>query len=97
MRSGCSREERNLEQPGTDALVWLTAALPVPPAALPAAPPCHSHLAQKARWDHYLRWGVEYDCPIFHGLFKFCRQYAAASIGGCARSVGTCWAGMVVR
>ena len=36
---------------------------------------------QKAKWDSYLKWGIEYDCPIFYGLFKFCRQYAAASIG----------------
>ena len=39
---------------------------------------------QKAKWDSYLKWGIEYDCPIFHGLFKFCRQYAAASIGAWA-------------
>ncbi|KAL4451553.1 hypothetical protein ABPG75_007215 [Micractinium tetrahymenae] len=37
---------------------------------------------QKAKWDNYLKWGIEYDCPIFHGLFRFCRQYAAASIDG---------------
>lgn len=44
------------------------------------SPPMHPP-AQKAKWDGYLKWGIEYDCPIFPGLFKFCRQYAAASIG----------------
>lgn len=43
---------------------------------------CVPALLQKAHWDSYLKWGIEYDCPIFHGLFRFCRQYAAASIGG---------------
>lgn len=29
----------------------------------------------------YLRYGIEMDCPIFYGLFDFCRLYAGASIG----------------
>lgn len=63
---------------------------PAPPApslpCLPSWPGCTPTAAlQKAKWDHYLKWGIEYDCPIFHGLFRFCRQYAAASIGGRAQ------------
>ena len=53
----------------------LASRAPSPPAA-----------KQKAKWDSYLRWGIEYDCPIFPGLFNFCRQYAAASIGACGRA-----------
>ena len=56
-------------------------------ACLPRLPPTLGCAPQKARWDSYLRWGIEYDCPIFHGLFKFCRQYSAASIGEAAAAV----------
>ena len=28
----------------------------------------------------YLKYGIELDCPIFHGLFDFCRLYGGASI-----------------
>lgn len=28
-----------------------------------------------------IRYGIDTDCPIFHGLFDFCRLYAGASIG----------------
>ena len=36
---------------------------------------------QRAAPDRLLRFGVEHDCPVFHGLFDFCRLYAGASIG----------------
>mgnify|MGYP006983455845 CR=1 FL=1 len=32
-------------------------------------------------WNSYLKYGLEYDCPIWHGLFDFCRLYAGASLG----------------
>lgn len=33
----------------------------------------------------YLRYGLDDDCPIFPGLFNFCRLYAGASIEGATK------------
>lgn len=40
---------------------------------------------QTKDWNSYLKYGLEYDCPIFHGLFDFCRLYAGASIEGASQ------------
>lgn len=72
----------NLQKAKWDSYLRLLQPILNTPDAWP--PPNLHFIAQKAKWDSYLKWGIEYDCPIFHGLFKFCRQYAAASIGACA-------------
>jgi hypothetical protein len=35
----------------------------------------------KQQTDAYLKYGIEYDCPIFPGLYNFCSLYTGASIG----------------
>lgn len=43
----------------------------------------------------YLKYGIELDCPIFHGLFDFCRLYAGASLGRKTGGVERCHAMLV--
>ncbi|KAL6785681.1 HDA14 [Auxenochlorella protothecoides x Auxenochlorella symbiontica] len=44
---------------------------------------------EEARSDPraFLKYGIELDCPIFHGLFDFCRLYAGASIDAARKLV----------
>eukprot|EP00887_Chlorella_sp_A99_P001785 scaffold19.g1785.t1 len=54
---------------------------------------------QQQHWDRYLTYGLEHDCPVFPGIFDFCRLYAGASIEGAYKlNHGQCdiainWAG----
>lgn len=70
----------------------------IQPAGHPAQgpPPHQPSLWQASDWNSYLKYGLEYDCPIFHGLFDFCRLYAGASIGAqqahLGPGAGTAWA-----
>lgn len=35
-------------------------------------------------------FGIDHDCPVFPGLFSFCRLYAGASVG-----IALCWSTQV--
>jgi histone deacetylase 1/2 len=50
-------------------------------AALRDTPP----EAFRARAPRLARFGLDDDCPVFPGLFDFCRLYAGASVEGAAR------------
>jgi len=46
---------------------------------LPSLPPMQENLQQLQRFN------LQEDCPIFEGVFDFCRKYTGASIDGCVK------------